>query len=101
MIPLDVYPQPQIVICEFGVGVLGFGEYRCTSLIRKRTPSGPYCRPMPRVIGGCLGDGRFLMGEEPLYGLRYGVSGFGIRGGRLPPDSGAIQGVGCEVWSVE
>ena len=33
-----------------------------TSLIRKRTPLGPYRRPMPRVLGG----GRFLMSEVPL-----------------------------------
>ena len=26
--------------------------YRGTSLIRKRTPLGPYRRPMPRVLGG-------------------------------------------------
>jgi len=26
--------------------------YRVTSLIRKRTPLGPYRRPMPRVLGG-------------------------------------------------
>ena len=27
-------------------------EYRGTSLIVKRTPLGPYRRPMPRVLGG-------------------------------------------------
>ena len=27
-------------------------EYRGTSLTRKRTPLGPYRRPMPRVLGG-------------------------------------------------
>ena len=26
--------------------------YRGTSLMRKRNPLGPYCRPMPRVPGG-------------------------------------------------
>ena len=26
--------------------------YRSTSLIKKRTPLGLYCRPMPRVLGG-------------------------------------------------
>jgi len=31
--------------------------YRGTSLIRKRTPLGPYRRPMPRVLGGCQGGG--------------------------------------------
>jgi hypothetical protein len=33
---------------------------------RKRTPQGPYCRPMPRVLRGSQGGGRFLMGEVPL-----------------------------------
>ena len=41
--------------------------YRDTSLIRKRTPLGPYRRPMPRVLGGSQGGGCFLMGEVPLY----------------------------------
>ena len=41
--------------------------YRGTSLIRKRTPLGLYRRPMPRVLGGFWGGGRFLMGEVPLY----------------------------------
>ena len=40
--------------------------YRGTSLIRKRTPLGPYSRPTPRVLGGSLGGGRFIMGEVPL-----------------------------------
>ena len=42
-------------------------RYRATSLIRKRTPVGPYLRPVPRVIGGSLGDGRCLMCEVPMY----------------------------------
>jgi hypothetical protein len=41
--------------------------YRGTSLIRKRTAQGPYRSPMPRVLGGSYGFGRFLMGEVPLY----------------------------------
>ena len=40
--------------------------YRGISLIRKRTPPGPFRRPMPRVLGGSQGGGRFLMGEVPL-----------------------------------
>jgi hypothetical protein len=40
--------------------------YRGTSPIRKRTPLGPYRRPMPRVVGGSWGGGRCLMGEVPL-----------------------------------
>ena len=38
-----------------------------TSLLKKRTPLGPCRGPVPRVRGGSLGGGRFLMGEEPLY----------------------------------
>ena len=33
--------------------------YRGTSLIRKRTPLGPYRRPMLRVLGGVLGGWAF------------------------------------------
>ena len=40
--------------------------YRGTSLMRMRTPLGPYRRPMRRVLGGSYGGGRFLMGEAPL-----------------------------------
>jgi hypothetical protein len=40
--------------------------YRGTSLTIKRTPLRPYGRPMPRVLGGSLGGGSFLMGEVPL-----------------------------------
>ena len=45
-----------------GFAVWGFGirVYRGTSLIRKRTPLGPYCRSMPRVVGGHKGVGVFL-----------------------------------------
>ena len=35
--------------------------------MRKRTPLGPYCRPMPRVVGESYGDGRCFMDEESLY----------------------------------
>ena len=41
--------------------------YRGTSLMRKRTPLGPYRRPMPGVLGGSYEGGRFFMGEVPLY----------------------------------
>ena len=41
-------------------------SYRGTSLIRKGTHLGPYCRPMPRVLGGSWGGGRFRMSEAPL-----------------------------------
>ena len=43
-------------------------SYRGTSLARKCTPLGPYRRPMPRVLGGAQGGGRYLMNEVPLYG---------------------------------
>ena len=33
-------------------GLVDFYTYRGTSLMRKRTPLGPYCRSMPRVLGG-------------------------------------------------
>jgi hypothetical protein len=39
---------------------------RGTSLIRKRTPLGPYRRPMSRDLGGSWGGERFLMSEVPL-----------------------------------
>jgi hypothetical protein len=40
--------------------------YRGTSLIRNRSPLGPYSRTIPRVIV-VLGGGQFLMSEVPLY----------------------------------
>ena len=46
---------------------LGGRVYRGTSLLRKRTPLGPYRKPIPRVLGGSWGGGRFLMDEVPLY----------------------------------
>ena len=49
--------------------VLDF-EYRGNPLTRKRSPLGPYRRPMPRVLGGSSGGGRFLMGGIPLYPYR-------------------------------
>ena len=36
--------------------------YRGTPVTRKRTPLGPYRRPMPRVLEGSYGGGCFLMG---------------------------------------
>ena len=41
--------------------------YKGISLIRKGTPLGPYRTPMPRVLGGSYGGGRFRMGEVCLY----------------------------------
>jgi hypothetical protein len=47
--------------------------------LRKCTPLGPYRRPMPRVLGGSWGGGRFLTGEVPLYGIRRGGRGMRVR----------------------
>jgi hypothetical protein len=55
---------PQVASSQYPPTAQG---YRGTSLIRKRIPLGPYRRPMPRVLGGSLGGGRFLMSEVPLY----------------------------------
>ena len=45
--------------------------YRGTSPARKRTPLGPYRRPMPKVLlGGSDGGGHVLMSEVPLYRAR-------------------------------
>ena len=44
--------------------------YRGTSITGKRTPLGPYRRPIPRVLGGFKCGQRFLMGEVLLY-TRY------------------------------
>ena len=40
--------------------------YRGTLLIRDSAPLGPYCRPMPRVLGRSQGGGLFLMCEVPI-----------------------------------
>jgi hypothetical protein len=40
---------------------------RLDSLSRVKPPLGPYCRPVPRVLGGSYGGGRFNMSEVPLY----------------------------------
>ena len=42
------------------------GPHRGTSLIRKRTPLGPYRRPIPRLLWGSQDGVRFLMSEVPL-----------------------------------
>ena len=41
-------------------------HYRGASLTKKRTPLGPYSRPMPRAVRGSKGGRRFLMSEVPL-----------------------------------
>ena len=41
-------------------------DSRVSSLTRKRTPLGPYRRPMAKALGGSWGGGRFRLGEVPL-----------------------------------
>jgi hypothetical protein len=45
----------------------GVRVYRVTSLIRKRTPPGPYRRPVPKVLRESKGGGHFTLGEVPLH----------------------------------
>jgi hypothetical protein len=41
--------------------------YRVTSFIKSTPPPlGPYCRSMPRVLGGSYGGGRFAMSKVNL-----------------------------------
>ena len=42
---------------------------RGTSLIRNRTSLGPYCRLMPRVLGGSQRVGVVLSARYPVRGL--------------------------------
>ena len=53
----------------FEVSGFWFRVYIGTSLARIRALLGPCRRPVPRVLGGALGGGRFLMGEVPLYAM--------------------------------
>ena len=48
-------------------------RYSGNFLTEKRTLLGPYRRPIPRVLGGSKGGGRFLMVEVPLYGFASGL----------------------------
>ena len=43
--------------------------YRGRSLTRKRTPTGPYRRPMPRVLGGSFGGWRCLRDPCSAFSL--------------------------------
>ena len=61
-------------------------DNRSTSLVRKRTPLGPYRRLMPRVLGGLEGGGRFLMSEVPLHARAF-------RKARLLLGEDALQGL--------
>ena len=46
------WPRSPLTIEPQGVTWITSPEYRGTALTRKRTPLGPYRRPMPRVLGG-------------------------------------------------
>ena len=86
--------------------------YRGASLTRKRTPLGPYRRPMPRIHGGSSEGGRFLMGkaflhssmgEVPLYsslssdGVRHKR---GLSGAAFDP-SPRIQPINLKVPQIQ
>ena len=45
--------------------------YLSTSLIRKRTPLGPYRGSTSKSLGGSRGGERFLMSEVPLYSFYW------------------------------
>ena len=71
-------------------------EYRSTSFITQRNPLGPYRRPMPRVLGGSKGGGRFVMGEVPqrayLRGQRQHASRVqGCLAHKNPPPPRTLQ----------
>ena len=51
-----------------------WARYPCT-LIRNSADPGPYRRPMPRVLGGSYGGGRFLVGEVSLHGAQEWLQG--------------------------
>ena len=69
-------------------------KYTGASLTRKRNPLEPYRRPVPRVLGGPEGGGRFLMGEVPLYAAWAGRAGTGwsTRGSSERGKQGGRQG---------
>ena len=54
-------PQDRGLFCEQGFLVQGYLAYK------KTHPLGPYCRPMPRVLGKSWGSGHFVMGKASLY----------------------------------
>ena len=75
--PKGVYPN---VSCRYRAEISGFNAvYKGASILRKSTPLGPYCRPMPRVLGGSCGGGRVRVGEVPLQCALLAKSG--ARGG--------------------
>ena len=96
-VPLQLSHQkaPGVIADEtsFTQQVFERGSLRCARVWGGRhTPVGPYRRPMPRVLGGSSGVGRFLIGEVPLYGWcrtwGAGYEAWGYRGTwiiRIPP----------------
>ena len=78
-----------------------------TSLIRKHTPLGPYCRPMPLGPCGChRGGGRFRISEVPLWRKDAGLyCGSRLRKGEvfayvgLPQNLKDLKGV-VVTWTV-
>ena len=69
-VPLYLYhPLDGSAETTEGRGVRLFRKWRVQGYLtykKKHPPLGPYRRPMPRVLGGSEGGGRFLMGEVPL-----------------------------------
>ena len=47
--------------------MIRFLFYRGTSPVRKRLPSGPSSRDMPRALRWSYGGGLFVISEVPLY----------------------------------
>ena len=60
-----------------------FRAYTSTSLIRKRTPLGTYRGPMPRVLGGSSGGGRFQGRGTPVATPNFKVVDLEIWGEEL------------------
>ena len=64
---MHLRPTKRTILSRENGGLNHTVGYRGTLVTGKRTPLGPYRRPMSRVLGGSRGGGRFLMGEVPLY----------------------------------
>ena len=65
----------------------GAAPYRGTSLIRKRSPLGPYRRAIPRVLGGSWVGGWAFSYERdtPAPNLRARLLGSSVRGAQFRP----------------
>jgi len=59
--PPDVESGSNVIPSRARPGLQGYLAYK-----KAPPPLGPYRRPMPRVLGGSQGGGRFLMSEVPL-----------------------------------